>query len=80
MDEENEGDAAVATFPTTKGHAPIESPRTDDAFSTRANSIVRSGSTGEAIIFPKSASKALDTYADAVIFMGDLNYRIKGNR
>mmetsp|Transcript_36819 Transcript_36819/g.63556 ORF Transcript_36819/g.63556 Transcript_36819/m.63556 type:complete len:641 (-) Transcript_36819:7-1929(-) len=81
----------LATTPTTT-RAPgaistSNSNQAIDALADEANTAfdgdvnVKNRMDGTAILdVPKNATKTLENSADLVVFMGDLNYRIKGNR
>ena len=81
----------LATTPTTtRAQGAISTSNSSqaiDALADEANTAfdgdvnVKNRMDGTAILdVPKNATKTLENSADLVVFMGDLNYRIKGNR
>jgi hypothetical protein len=61
--------------------SPNDAGSTDEAVQGEADANKVNALDGTAVLdVPASAVKTLESMADLVVFMGDLNYRIKGNR
>jgi hypothetical protein len=61
--------------------SPNDAGSTDEMGAGEADANKVNGLDGTAVLdVPVSAVKTLESMADLVVFMGDLNYRIKGNR
>ena len=83
-DRERESDVASEASSSTvldDGKIATGNVRTSSSNNLARMSSIRDTSSGSlSFSSTRLEEKTIDQYADAVIFMGDLNYRIKGNR